>query len=363
MIGLSCLRQAPDEFCLKDPLQATAAVDCINLFLLRSQFLCPHFIAMLTRIAACKSLRLCLIAVVHCCLMMSVQAQEPDKPAATKSEPSSTAQQPPTAAPAAAPAAVPAAGELPLYPLDLAVNDSGSAFIVDRNLPGVWQWQSDKLSIFFEGSRKFRTPLNAVRCVAIDPQGKLLVGDTATRDIYRFGADGKPEPITGGKIGIPMDMAFKADGTLYVADLELRMLLRIPAGTSAVEQVASVNPRGVFVDSKDQVWVVSQDAAQLLIVADDGQVEQVVSERVFDFPHQVVVNAAGEAFVSDGYKAAIWKVVRGSAPEMIVSGEPLVNPVGLALVEDRVVVVDPATRSVWRLGDNQQLEPWFKIER
>jgi hypothetical protein len=257
----------------------------------------------------------------------------------------------------------PATASLPLYPLDVCVNAAGDAFVVDRNLPGVWQWQADKLSIFFQGSTKYRTPLNAPRCLAIDPQGKLLVGDSATREIYRFSDDGKPEPITGGKIGVPMDMAFKSDGTLYVADLELRMLLRIPAGTSDVEQVAAVNPRGVFVDAKDQVWVVSQDAAQLLIVSDDGKTEAIVKQRVFEFPHQVVVNAAGEAFVSDGYKPAIWKVVPGNPPEAIVTGAPLVNPVGLALVDDRVVIVDPRSRIVSRLGADNRLETWFTIDR
>jgi hypothetical protein len=276
-------------------------------------------------------------------------------------------QAPQSAAPATPTAeasqAAPATASLPLYPLDVCVNSAGDAFVVDRNLPGVWQWQADKLSIFFQGSNKYRTPLNAPRCLALDPQGKLFVGDSATRDIYRFSEAGKPEPITGGKIGVPMDMAFKSDGTLYVADLELRMLLRIPAGSTEVEQVAAVNPRGVFVDSKDQVWVVSQDTAQLIIVSDDGKTEAIVNERVFEFPHQVVVNAAGEAFVSDGYKPAIWKVVRGSPPQAIVTGAPLVNPVGLALVEDRVVVVDPRSRTVSRLGADDKLETWFTVER
>ncbi len=252
---------------------------------------------------------------------------------------------------------------LPLYPLDLCVNDQGLAYVVDRNLPGVWQWKEKQLSVFFAASTKFRTPLNAPRCLAFDQQGRLLVGDTSTRDIYRFNTDGQPEPITGGKIGIPMDLGVKSDGTIYVADLELRMLLRIPAGTSDVEQVAAVNPRGLFVDSKDQVWVISQDDQQLQIVADDGQVEVIVDHRVFDFPHQVVVNSAGEAFVSDGYKQAIWKVVRGSPPQMIVSGAPLQNPVGLALLDDRPVVVDPRARMAFRVNENNELEPWFEIRK
>lgn len=252
---------------------------------------------------------------------------------------------------------------LPFYPLDLCVNDQGLAYVVDRNLPGVWQWKEQQLSVFFAASSKFRTPLNAARCLTFDRQGRLLVGDSSTRDIYRFNAESKPEPITGGKIGIPMDIGVKSDGTLYVADLETRTLLRIPAGTSEVVPVAVVNPRGLFVDTKDQVWVISQDEQQLQIVSDDGKAEVIVNHRVFEFPHQVVVNAAGEAFVSDGYKQAIWKVVRGSSPQIVVSGEPLVNPVGLALYEDRLIVVDPRARQVFRLSKENKLEPWFEIRK
>lgn len=252
---------------------------------------------------------------------------------------------------------------LPLYPLDSVVDKQGAVFTVDRNLPGIWKWQGDKLSLFVQGPKKFREPLNAIRSVALDQDGKLLVGDSSTRDVYRISEDGKATAITGGQIGIPMDIAVKSDGTIYVADLELRKLMRIPAGSTKVEHVADVNPRGVFVDSENKVWVVSQDAQQLLIVADDGKKEVIVDKRVFDFPHQVVVNSKGEAFVSDGYKKAIWKVVRGQAPAIMVQGDPLDNPVGLALHEDQVIVTDPRATKVMKLTPDNKLEVWFEVKR
>ncbi len=253
--------------------------------------------------------------------------------------------------------------ELPLYPLDIVVNEAGVAYVVDRNLPGVWKWEDGTLSVFFQGSKKFRTPLNAPRCLAFDTDGTLLVGDTSTMDIYRVLGPGKAVPITGGEIGTPMDIAVKADGTIYVADLLLRKLFRIPAGTKTVESVADVNPRGVCVDERQQIWVVSQNAEQLLRVADDGQIETVVDKRTFEFPHQVVVNAAGEAFVSDGYRKAIWKVVEGSPPEVVFEGAPLDNPVGIALVNDELLIVDPRARKVFKLNSQNQLEEWFELAR
>jgi hypothetical protein len=179
--------------------------------------------------------------------------------------------------------------------------------------------------------------------------------------VYRVANDGKLTPITGGQIGIPMDIAVKSDGTIYVADLETHYLLRIPAGSNKVEQVAQTNPRGVFIDSQQKIWVVSQDAQQLLVVGDDGKKEVIVDGRVFEFPHQVVVNAAGEAFVTDGYKKAIWKVVRGQPPTIVVQGAPLDNPVGIAIHKDELFIVDPRVAKVFKLKADGKLEVWFEV--
>lgn len=251
--------------------------------------------------------------------------------------------------------------KLPNYPLDIAVDSEGNAFVVDRNMHGVWKRSGEKLEAFFEGSPKFRTPLNAPRCVAIDKDGTLLVGDSATREIYRV-SEGKAEPITDGAIGIPMDLAVKSDGTIYVADAEMRTLFRIPPGESKPIKVAEVNPRGVFVDSTDRVWVVSQNPEQLQIVSDSGETEKIVDHRVFDFPHQVVVDSSGTAYVTDGYKKAVWKIVAGSEPTIMFEGAPLDNPVGITLVEDKPIVVDPRARKVFRFNAESKPEVWFEIE-
>ncbi|GIX00638.1 MAG: lipoprotein [Pirellulaceae bacterium] len=252
---------------------------------------------------------------------------------------------------------------LPVYPLDAAVAPDGTVYVVDRNLPGVWQWKAGELTVFFQGSPKYRTPLNAPRCVTVTPEGLVLVGDSATREVYRLPEPNKAEPITGGKIGIPMDLALASDGSLYVADLELRTLYKIPAGQSAPEMIAQVNPRGVFVDDQDRVWVVSQNAEQLIIVSDDGKIQPVVKTRVFDFPHQVYVDDAGVAYVTDGYKKAVWKVSADGKPELLFSGPPLDNPVGLTATEDgQLVVVDPRAQAVFKFAPGEKPTVWFKIE-
>ncbi|HBL43028.1 MAG TPA: hypothetical protein DDZ90_06490, partial [Planctomycetaceae bacterium] len=83
---------------------------------------------------------------------------------------------------------------------------------------------------FFTGSKVFRTPLNAVRCVAIDKEGHVLAGDSSTREVYRFEKAGaKPQPLTNGGIGIPMDVVVLKNGDLLVSDLELQQIWKVPA--------------------------------------------------------------------------------------------------------------------------------------
>ena len=106
------------------------------------------------------------------------------------------------------------------YPLAVTETADGIVYVADRNLPGIWKVEDGKKSIYFQGSKKFRTPLNAVRCLAIDHEGKLLAGDSSTREVYRFDDDAKPQPLTEGWIGIPMALAVAPDGTIYTADLE-----------------------------------------------------------------------------------------------------------------------------------------------
>jgi len=68
-----------------------------------------------------------------------------------------------------------------LYPLSVAAAPNGAIYVADLRLPGIWKIVDGKREMLFEGSPKFRTPLNAVRCVAVDSKGRLVAGDSATR--------------------------------------------------------------------------------------------------------------------------------------------------------------------------------------
>lgn len=247
------------------------------------------------------------------------------------------------------------------YPLDAVVTKDGTVLIVDRNLPGIWKKTDAGLSVFVQGSKRLREPLNACRCLALTADDALIVGDSATRDVYRIDAAGKPEAITGGKIGIPVDLAVSSDGTIYVADLETRSVLKIAAGTKEPTSFAKLNARGISLDATGNLWVVTQDTEQLVKVDASGKAEAIVKERVFNFPHQVSVNAAGEAFVTDGYEKAVWKVAPGKAPEKWFQGEPLVNPVGTTWAGDKLIVVDPRASTLFQFDAEAKISPWIEV--
>lgn len=274
------------------------------------------------------------------------------------------------------------------YPLSIAVAESGTIYLADRTLPGVWKLESGKLTKFFQGSANFRTPLNAIRCVALDRDGKLLAGDSSTRDIYRFDESAQPTGLTQkpadatpsadaaksaetasdekklparprfvfGEIGIPMDITVNKAGDLFVSDLEIHRVVKVAnQGGAAQEFVQIQAPRGLCMDSEDNLWVVS--GRKLVRVSPAGEKTTIVEDGTFNFPHTVAVAADQTAYVCDGYEKCIWKVPPGGKPEKLVSGAPLVNPVGMRLAKDKLYVVDPRAKAVFEVTRDGQISP------
>jgi sugar lactone lactonase YvrE len=248
-----------------------------------------------------------------------------------------------------------------VYPLDVSVTaDAKTLFLVDRKLPGLWKAGADgKLAVFFQASKKFRTPLNAVRCIAADGKGGLLVGDSGTREVYRFSADGKSTPLTKGGIGIAMGIAVNAKGTIFVSDLELQRIWTVPAAGGDPKEFAVLPaPRGMTFDKKGQLWVVSGGPRnQLVKIAADGKITPVVKDRTFVYPNDVAVSADGTAYVSDGYADCIWKVAADGKTSKWVSGKPLDNPVGLDWQGTTLLVVDSRAGKLFSITPDAKLAP------
>ena len=202
------------------------------------------------------------------------------------------------------------------YPLAVAADENGVIYVADLHLPGIWKITDGKAGIFFQASKRFRTPLNRVRCLAIDAEGRLLAGDSATREIYRFSADGKPEPLTNGYIGIPVVLAVSKEGTIYVSDLESERIWSMPAGGLAegeepTEVAVLAGVRGLAFDPDGKLIAATTLEDPIRRVGDDGKLEVLVPGRPFQLPHQLVIAQEGTMYVADNYAGAIWKIPRG----------------------------------------------------
>lgn len=236
-----------------------------------------------------------------------------------------------------------------VYPLSAVATDDGTIYVADRKLPGILKIKDGKLSTYFKASNKFREPLNAIRCLALDHEGKLLAGDSGTREIYRFTDDGKPVPLTKGYIGIPMSIAVAKDGTIYVADVEVSRIWKVASAGGKPEEFAFVNARGLTIADDGTVWVVSPSSkkGQVLKVDAKGTVTAVVKGRPFKLPHNIALGPDGSAFVSDNYSKTIWKVTKDGRTEPWIQGDPLVSPVGVSNSKDGILVVDPRAKKVF----------------
>lgn len=234
------------------------------------------------------------------------------------------------------------------YPISIAVSDA-AIFLADLRLPGVWKAEGENLSLLFKADKKFGTPLNAIRCVELDADGNLLAGDSATSRVYRF-EDGKPVPVTEHRIGTPMDIAINQAGDMFVSDLEIHRVVRIGKDGGKPEEVAQISGcRGLFIDKEDYLWVVSTTKDQLHRISPAGEREVIVKGRPFDFPHTVVVDENLTAYVCDGFAKTIWKIPKDGEPAAWAKEESFVNPVGMAIQGDKILVVDPRANGVFQI--------------
>jgi sugar lactone lactonase YvrE len=255
--------------------------------------------------------------------------------------------------------AAPAKADNMQYPLSVAAAPDGTIYVADKDMHGVWKIAGGKLDAFFRGSNKFRTPLNVVRCVAVDAKGRVVVGDSPTREIYRFNAEGKPEPLSNAGIGIPMAIAFDANGDILVCDLEIHQIVKVPEAGGEPVKVATVQaPRGIAVDSEQRIWVVSAGGKdQVVRILPDGKLETVVAGTPFQFPHTIALDKDQNAYICDNYAESIWKVPPGGKPEKWLTGKPLVKPVGITFAGDRLLIADPHAKMVFEATLDGKIAP------
>lgn len=241
-----------------------------------------------------------------------------------------------------------------LYPIDVAADSNGTIYVADRNLPGIWKIVEGKPEIYFQAEKKFRTPLNAIRCLAVDDQNRLYAGCSTTTEIYRF-EDGKPVPLSDGKVSVPMNMMIDGD-SVVVCDLKMRMLDVVPAAGGELKELAEIQGAKAVAKLGQQYLVLTGLENSILSVDPaTGASAPWVKGRPFNFPADLVAIDSDTVVVSDSYENCLWKVVDGKATKW-VEDERFSNPVGLCLQGDRVILVDSRANTVFSIDKDGTVE-------
>ncbi len=233
------------------------------------------------------------------------------------------------------------------YPKALTVSGN-QIFVVDLDLPGVWS-VTDSRSLFAKGSNLLRKAMNRPHCATPHPAGGILVGDSATREVYWIEKQGaEPKPLTNGYIGIPMALAVSPDGkTLYVGDAEKRATFRLSIEGGECELVARVNARGFAFEPSGMLLAITPDAeAVQRIDVTSGEVTTVVGDRPYQFPNSICW-VGDQGFVTDTYGKCIWRFTADGKTEKWHEGAPLERPVGIAATEKAILVADPKLKQVF----------------
>ncbi len=247
------------------------------------------------------------------------------------------------------------------YPIDIAIGKEGEIYIADLKLPGIWKFKEGpgaKLEKLVQGTSKYRTPLNAIRCLAVTDDGTLLAGDSATREVYKVSPQGELTSLTHGFIGIPIAMAPQGSD-VFVSDLELQRVWRVPLaglekGKSPEEFAVLGGARGLCLE-KDELWVLTSPSPQLQRFSMEKKPTVVVKDLTFEFPHQIQ-RKDGVSYITDGYKRCVWKVKDDGTAEQWVSGEPFVNPLGIRFQGDDLLLIDPRAKGLFRIKPDGKVE-------
>ncbi len=249
------------------------------------------------------------------------------------------------------------------YPRAVALSGE-DLFVVDLDLPGIWKVSGEKRELYSMGTKLLRKPMNRPWSVVSHPGGGILVGDSATREVYAIESAGaKAKPLTNGHIGIPMALAVSADGkTIYVGDAEKRAVLSIPIDGVPLDDdgkivkgkepkfVARVNARALSFDEDGGLWAITPDAAavqKIDVSVDDPEksFKTVVGDRPYQFPNGLVW-VGDHGYVTDGYGKSIWKFTADGKTEKWYEGDALGGPVGITANDKSVFVADPKKKQI-----------------
>ena len=172
----------------------------------------------------------------------------------------------------------------------------------------------------------FRKPTRYTNGLAVDPQGRLIAAESASRRVTRTERDGSVVPIAerfeGARLNQPNDITVRSDGSIYFTDpafgdaaaqaeLDFRGVFRIaPDGrlTAEYRGETSETPNGLALSPDESLLYVTDYAAGLVRVFDvapDGSLSKARTFANVAGPDGMAVDEDGNLFIASYVGGAI----------------------------------------------------------
>ncbi|WP_246264339.1 6-bladed beta-propeller [Aromatoleum toluvorans] len=206
-------------------------------------------------------------------------------------------------------------------PIGVALAEGGGIWVADSELQVVAHLDAQGNPLPPIGAGVLQRPTGIAR----DPAtGLLYVADTYAHDIKVFGTDGRLEKIIGergeapGEFNFPTHIAV-AHGKLYVTDTMNSRVQAIPLEGDAKPQIIGrrglyygnlVRPKGVAVDSENNIYIVESYYDNLLIFNESGDFLMPIGgvgqgTGNFYLPAGVWVDSFNRVFVADTFNGRV----------------------------------------------------------
>ncbi len=209
------------------------------------------------------------------------------------------------------------------------------------------------------------SPLNSPMGVSVAPDGTLYVADTGNARIQVFAPDGKwlrrfGEPGgSAGKLFYPIDVLVR-NGKVYVADMKN---MRIDVFTLQGEYVGTIPDAQRHKDLKVAPLALAQDGAgnmyvttlahEVLVFGPDDRLLRRIgragtADGELQYPNGVAIDRQGNVWVADSNNSRVQ--VFDPQGKFLRKTMEFATPRGMALYEDKVLVVDVLQHTVHALN-------------
>ncbi len=169
------------------------------------------------------------------------------------------------------------------YPRAITAEPGGSIFVVDKS-GRIQRFSAD--GAFEIGWRMPETEHGKPVGLAIHPDGRLFVADTHYHRVLVFDRDGRPlasfgrEGAGDGELQLPTDVAFDADGYIYVGEYQgndritkwspnldfVKALAQEPIDGKRLRR-----PAGLAVDREQTLWIADACNHRIIRLSRDGE--------------------------------------------------------------------------------------------